>query len=89
MHTEKDSLWYRALKAKYGEEGGELLGNGRRGSNWWKDICSLESGGNGIKQWWLSESPRKVIGNGEKTSFWNDPWVEGGLLRSRYHRLFL
>jgi hypothetical protein len=28
------------------------------------------------------------IGNGENTSFWSDPWLEGGVLRDRFRRLF-
>jgi len=32
--TEKESLWYRVLAAKYGEEGGRLVDGGRLDSAW-------------------------------------------------------
>jgi len=28
------------------------------------------------------------LGNGESSSSWNDPWLEGGLLRDRFSRIF-
>jgi len=28
------------------------------------------------------------IGSGETTSFWSDPWLEGGLLQYQFRRLF-
>jgi len=28
------------------------------------------------------------IGNGQNTSFWSDPWLEGVVLRDRFMRLF-
>lgn len=45
MSMEKNSLWYKVLVSKDGERGGELWGDGRRGSNWWKDVFSVEEGG--------------------------------------------
>lgn len=84
---EKSNLWYRVLRAKYGEDG-ELVGNGRRGSNWWRDMWFVEKG-EGIKERQLSKAIRKVVGNGVNTSFWGDAWVEGGLLKNRFHKLFL
>lgn len=30
----------------------------------------------------------RIIGNGENTSFWCDPWLEGGCLRSRLSLMF-
>lgn len=52
--------------------------------------CLFCGGGReGVRHRWLSDSLKKVVGNGEQTSSWSDPWVEGGLLCNRFHRLFL
>jgi len=39
--TENESLWYRVLVAKYGEEGGRLVDGGRSDSAWWRVIAAL------------------------------------------------
>lgn len=28
------------------------------------------------------------MGEGGETSFWEEPWVEGGILSTKFHRLF-
>ena len=33
--NEMENLWYKVLVARYGEEGGQLCFDGRRGSVWW------------------------------------------------------
>ena len=43
MLVEKESLWYRVLVARYGEEGGRLLDGGRTASAWWRAIAALRS----------------------------------------------
>lgn len=45
-------------------------------------MCVVLGGGG------VSDSLVKVVGNGEGTSFWSEPWVAGGLLRSRFPRLY-
>jgi len=49
MLVDKDGLWYRVLKARYGEEGDRLMDGGGDSSVWWKMICSVCSGaGSGV-----------------------------------------
>ncbi|KAJ0550665.1 hypothetical protein HanRHA438_Chr07g0311711 [Helianthus annuus] len=45
----------------------------------WKDICSVE------KEFYALSLP---IGDGGKTMFWMDNWVEGGPLWRRFPAVF-
>ncbi|MCI57861.1 putative non-LTR retroelement reverse transcriptase, partial [Trifolium medium] len=38
MLTDKTGLWYRVLRARYGEEAGRVSvgGGGQSGSSWWR-----------------------------------------------------
>lgn len=42
----------------------------------------------GLGQHWFKESISKVVGNGERTSFWNDPWLQESVLKERFNRLY-
>lgn len=65
-----------------------LTEDSRKGSVWWKYLCSLENGRVEWQEGWMSESLLKVVGSGHDTSFRNEPWVEGGLLCDRFLRLY-
>jgi hypothetical protein len=39
MLVEKEGLWYRVLKARYGEDGGRVQDGGRNASSWWRMMC--------------------------------------------------
>ncbi|GJS24794.1 RNA-directed DNA polymerase, eukaryota [Tanacetum coccineum] len=57
-----------------------------KGSPWLdiiRDLSTLKS--KGID---LMNFMRKKIGNGHNTSFWNDPWLDGEILKSSFHRAF-
>ena len=41
---DKEGLWYRVLKARYGEEGGRIQEAGRRSSGWWRMMCNIREG---------------------------------------------
>ena len=41
---EKDGLWYRVLRARYGEVGGRIQEGGRDSSMWWRTICHVREG---------------------------------------------
>jgi hypothetical protein len=88
MLEEKEGLWYRVLKARYGEEGGRLMEGGRHSSSWWRMWCSLRGGvGEGVGNW-FDGNIRRVVGDGRGTLFWYDHWVGESPLRFKYPRLF-
>ena len=67
--NEREGLWYSVLKARYGESGGCIKDGDRRGSHWWKAICSIRDGvGEGVGSW-FEENLRRVVGNGRNTLF--------------------
>lgn len=37
---------------------------------------------------WFVDTVRKVVGNGDETLFWEDLWVEGGILHDIFRRLY-
>jgi hypothetical protein len=86
MRVEKETLWYKTLKNKYGEEDGKIK-IGRSASQWCKDIEKIELVGGGNNHNWFEEHVSRILGGGEETLFWSDCWV-GGPLKRRFERLF-
>lgn len=41
MLVDKEGLWYRVLKGKYGEMGGRIREGGRNCSSWWRTVCNV------------------------------------------------
>ncbi|AES72012.1 transmembrane protein, putative [Medicago truncatula] len=80
--VDRDSLWYRVLSARYGEEDGRLCQGGRDGSLWWRDIYQL------CEEGWFNSHVSRSVGNGKNTLFWTDVWVGGVSLHDRFSRLF-
>jgi len=88
MLVDKDGLWYRVLKARYGEEGGRLLDGGENRSAWWRMMCGIRIGvGLGMGNW-FEDNVRRVVGGGNTTYFWLDNWVGGVPLRIQFPPLF-
>jgi len=88
MMTEKERLWYRVLKAHYGEEGGRIREGGRQSSVWWKTVCHIREGiGVGVGSW-FEDNIRRVVGDEWNTLFWYDRWIGDILLRLKFPRLF-
>jgi hypothetical protein len=88
MLVDKDGLWYRVLKARYGEVGGRLQEGGRHSSRWWRMICNVREGsGLGVGRW-FDDNIRRVIGNGRNTLFWTDNWLGGVPLKIQFSRLY-
>jgi len=86
--TEKGGLWYRVLKARYGEVGGRIREGGRDSSVWWKMLCRICEGvGEGVRNW-FDDNIRRVIGHGRGTLFWYDKWIGDMPLRLKFPRLF-
>ena len=84
----RDSLWFKVLSSRYGEERGWLREGGRMGSAWWREIVKIHEG-IGVKGGnWFEESISKRIGNGFNTYFWSDCWVGTTTFMERFRRLF-
>ncbi|KAL8537670.1 hypothetical protein ACS0TY_012704 [Phlomoides rotata] len=87
-------LWARIIISKYGgfvmvsRERSRGLGPRRSEvgcgsiSSWWKDICEIYKGSGVIKDF------IRVVGNGNDTSFWSDTWLDDGLLKTKFNRLY-
>ena len=75
MLVDKDGLWYRVLKARYGEEGWRLLEGGGDSSVWWRTLCGQ---GLGVGSW-FEDNVCRVVGGGSTTYFWLDNWVVVGV----------
>ncbi|XP_024628771.1 uncharacterized protein [Medicago truncatula] len=88
MLVEKEELWYRVLKARYGEEGGRLKEGDSHCSVWWRSMNRIHDGvGEGVGHW-FDNNVRRVVGNGRGTSFWHDIWVGEIPLKFKFLCLF-
>lgn len=70
----RDSLWAQTLRHKY-RCGGDIIPivNCRnRNSNLWQGVCKFWSK--------VLEGTTWKLGNGKRVSFWNDKWLNKGLL---------
>ena len=84
------ALWMEVLGEKYDICNGSMLEGVRYtwprfASVWWKDVVKLDV--LGTQGWFVEEIERKV-GNGLKTSFWNDKWCGGRSFSLKYPRLY-
>ena len=88
MLTDKEGLWYRVLKARYGEVGDRLREGGRHDSMWWRSICRVRGRvGEGVGSW-FDDNVRRLVGDGRTTLFWFDHWIGETPLRFKFPRLF-
>lgn len=86
--VDKEGLWYRMLKARYGEVGGRIQEGVRRASGWWRTMCEIREGvGSGVGNWFV-DNTRRVVGNGHCTYCWANNWVGRVPLRIKFRRLF-
>jgi len=77
------------LFSSYQESNNKINREGKNCSSWWKDLQNIEKGLWELRLNWFFEKLRKEIGNDEETRFWDDPWLEGVPLRTRYLGLFV
>lgn len=81
-------MCYSVLKARYGEEGGQLKDGGRTSSVWWMGMVGIHDGiGIGVGNW-FDENISKIVGDGRSTFFRMDNWIGEVPLCVRFSRLF-
>jgi len=69
MLVDKDGLWYRGLKARYREKGGQLKEGGRLGSTWWKSMAGIHYRiSMGVRSW-FDDNILRNVGDGSSTFF--------------------
>lgn len=90
MEAENGGTWSlgKGSEVEVWNRKGSVMSRGRADSRWVRDLWRIEREENGFRQFWFSSVVKKVVGNRENTTFWNEPWVEGGLLRERFARLY-
>lgn len=57
----------------------------RAPSGWWRDICELYAGGEGVG---LESEFVKKVRKGDRTLFWLDKWIGGSPLFESFNRLY-
>jgi hypothetical protein len=87
LQSEND-FWKDILVSKYGAYvvGKKNLGAddiSRTGSTWWSNICLLD---NNVRL--FDDGVDKIVGNMQRTSFWQEAWVGNQSLAARFPRLF-
>ena len=80
---EEDSLFMQQVEP--GFNASNSASTSERGP--WKDICQLNIKESRIRDKVVSGLAMEV-GNGMKTQFWEDNWVQGGALKVSFIRLF-
>nr|GEV27083.1 1-aminocyclopropane-1-carboxylate synthase-like [Tanacetum cinerariifolium] len=87
FYARNTSLWVRIVKAIHGEDGKVGQNISSRSYSCWLNIVKVVSvlqakGVNVLKY------VRLKLGNGESTLFWKDNWINGGVLKDVFPRLY-
>nr|GEZ15217.1 RNA-directed DNA polymerase, eukaryota [Tanacetum cinerariifolium] len=86
-YSQKESLWARVIKAIYGDDGqvGNVSKAGSRSC--WRNIVNEVRilSNQGIK---VLDYMRIKLGNGESTTFWDDNWIGGKVLKYSFPRIY-
>jgi len=80
--VERESLWFKVISTRYGEEGRQVREGGRASSTWWRDIAAL------CREEWFRDHVSRSVGDGKNTFFWSKVWLGGVPLRHRFSRLY-
>ncbi|GJR82661.1 RNA-directed DNA polymerase, eukaryota, reverse transcriptase zinc-binding domain protein [Tanacetum coccineum] len=85
--TQHDALWVRVVKAIHGFHGSlDRIPPSSKSSTWIECVKGMiQLNNNGVD---LMSFVSKRVGDGDKTMFWLDPWLDGKLLKNDYPRLF-
>lgn len=89
LHHERKAIWRKVIMEKYGYTSTLLAHNliSPIQGGPWKSICASILK-HPVASGLLKLKIRKVVGNGSKTLFWTDLWLENVPLKSRFPRLF-
>lgn len=83
---ERESLWVKIIESKYGILGREVAGRAwSKASLWWRDVFRLFWGSDGGG---MREDFEREIGDGRDTVVWEDIWVDGMNLKTKFPRLY-
>ncbi|XP_058776556.1 uncharacterized mitochondrial protein AtMg00310-like [Vicia villosa] len=91
IFEDSNSIWYRMLKARYGDIKLQMMVEGGKHDNysskfvWWADILSLEKRVFGD---FFANNCSFGIGDGYSTSFWHSLWMKEGIIKSLFPSLF-
>ncbi|GJS62333.1 RNA-directed DNA polymerase, eukaryota [Tanacetum coccineum] len=87
FYSQKTSLWTKVIKAIHGVNGKLDKENLAGGQTCWmsivKEVKVLK--GRGVN---VLDFIRLKLGNGESSSFWDDKWYEGGVIKELFPRLY-
>lgn len=79
--VEKDNLWFRLLKERYGNFNYNILSNSyvsnmvmRKQSLWWRDISGIGTVSNPDVNW-FNESIHGKVGEGNIIKLWKQVWI--------------
>ncbi|GKE24074.1 RNA-directed DNA polymerase, eukaryota, reverse transcriptase zinc-binding domain protein, partial [Tanacetum coccineum] len=87
FNNQKESLWAKVIRAIHGEDGkvGKVINSGAR-SCWTSIVNEIRNLSNhGVN---VLDNMQLKLGNGTTTSFWNDKWYGGGVLKDLFPRLY-
>nr|GEY19151.1 RNA-directed DNA polymerase, eukaryota, reverse transcriptase zinc-binding domain protein [Tanacetum cinerariifolium] len=87
FYAQNTSLWVRVVKAIHGEDGKVGQNISSRSYSCWlnivKEVSLLQAKGVNVMNY-----VRLKLGNRESTSFWKDNWINGGVLKDAFPRLY-
>lgn len=87
---EHDALWKLVICEKYGSIGGRwfpVLATNESTSKIWEDILLMVQRKSRLFHFY-KDNVEILIGNGDRVSFWSDPWMGSTNLLSQFPRLF-
>ncbi|KAK8676714.1 hypothetical protein V6N13_142284 [Hibiscus sabdariffa] len=88
--TEREALWRRVIKFKYGETDVHWISNNnepRNISQIWKGI-TRNLYGSDVSRWFSQTDICWKLGNGQSILFWEDLWCDVAPLRISFPRLY-
>lgn len=88
--VDTEACWYKILQSRYGNIGQvshQYSCLPKNSSQWWGDLCALDSD-KGASVNWFIKGVCRWVGNGENTRFWLDTWFGDRILKEAFPRLF-
>jgi hypothetical protein len=73
LMEEHESLWYKVLVARFGEEGRILRVDGEGGTMWWNNLININQGVGASVGRWIYIDYVCELGDGASFLFWLDP----------------